>query len=229
MVFLISCSSDSNQNENETKSNVSNANRSSNTNISPEVMEKLNISTFYNLDNNDVESLNFIKEIEEKNITTSDLDLDEINIITFTNSNVKIISVPVKNSNQKILAYNFKNDYVLLKSFNDGENISIKTLDGNKIYESKIENNNLYISEVFDNSLVDDFSNDVYLKALNETGIDESSDTCCRKMSYRYCVRCTVNELFGGIIYLSVVTYFAPEVTVAVFASCIGSGPKSFC
>ena len=117
----------------------------------------------------------------------------------------------------------------MLKSFNDGENISIKTLDGNKIYESKIENNNLYISQVFDNSLVDDFSNDVYLKALNDSGLDESGDTCCRKMSYRYCVRCTVNALFGGWFYLSIVTYYAPEVTVAVFASCIGSEPKSFC
>lgn len=226
-LLFISCSTESNNSNIENNSLM---NKGVENELSDEIKEKLKISAFYQIEKSNIEYINLVNELVAKNIDTTNLDFDKVTLMSFSNHDVKLISIPIKNSNEKILSYNFDKEYVFLKSLMIENQVTIFTLDNNKLAESKYENNTLLVNGVYDNSLVNNFSNAVYSKTdIGEAIDDGGGSSCCRKRTYTNCVRCTVDAIYGNSFWLMAGTYILPELTAAIFASCIGSGPNSFC
>lgn len=193
-----------------------------------ETKEKLNISSFENIESQSTEAINFINELKKQSVSIINLDVEKINYMTFTNSPVKIISIPISGTNEKLLAYNFNDKYVVLKSIENGNHLTVSTLDNNSFIEAS-NNNSLIIENTFDNNLINNFSNMVYYSQPENSNNNQSSrEQYCREMSYTNCVRCTVENIYGNGFIFVVSAAFLPELNVAVLASCIGSGPNSW-
>ncbi|WP_130736315.1 hypothetical protein [Flavobacterium sp. J27] len=202
--------------------------RSSN-DLDEQTKEALNISDFYKSESQ--ETVNFINALDSQNINISNLNYDDINLMTFSNLEVELYSVSIKNSSEKLLAYKFEDNYAVLKSKDNNGFVDIKTIDNNNFINTSYiineSNNKLNVNQIFDNSVVNTFSNNVYDVLYSKR--QASSEECCRHMSYTNCARCIVENIYGNSFWFMVGTYFVPELSAAMLISCIGSGPNSFC
>lgn len=229
VLFFTSCSTESNNVDSEVLSKeLTTQNMRGTNDLDNQTKEKLNISNFENIESQSTEAINFINELKKQSISTVNLDLDKINYMTFTNSSVKIISIPISGTSEKLLAYNFNDKYVVLKSIENGNQLNISTIDNNSFIEAS-NNNSLVIEKTFDNNAINDFSNMVYSSENKSSDSNLSSrEEYCRSMSYTKCARCTVENIYGNGFIFVVASAFLPELSVAVLASCIGSGPNSW-
>lgn len=228
VLFFTSCSTESNNVDSEMSSKeLTSQNMRGTNDLDNQTKEKLNISNFENIKSQSTEAINFINELKKQSISIINLDVEKINYMTFTNSPVKIISIPISGTNEKLLAYNFNDKYVVLKSIENGNQLTISTIDNNSFIEAS-NNDSLIFENTFNNNLINNFSNMVYSSQAKNSNNSQFREQYCREMSYTNCARCTVENIYGNGFIFIISSAFLPELSVAVLASCIGSGPNSW-
>ena len=196
--------------------------------VDSETRETLNIDEIKTLNKNNPISLGLINEIKKNNIGLDKLDTDNINYISFLNTDVNIISIGTDNPNNKIIAYEFNGKYSLLRSSKVENLYNIQSLDKNDFI--KVIENKSPSLEFVANSSVNSFSNYVYSEQLlahkSSSYGHRTEDTCCRNYNYTGCVNCTVGG--NGLVWI-LLGAIAPEINVAIMVSCIGAGPDAWC
>lgn len=195
--------------------------------VDNEIRETLNIEDIKSLDMSNSKSVNFINELRRTNINIDKLNTDDINYISFKNSEVKILSIATDNPDNKIIAYEYNGKYLLLKSSKSKGFFNVKTIDGNDFI--KVIGNEKTPLEYIENSSINSFSNYVYsehITAHKNSSSNARVEACCRNYDYTGCVNCTVDG--NGLVWV-LISAVAPEVNVAIMISCIGAGPDAWC
>ena len=219
VLTIINCT-----NENEVENGTEQLSLSSK--LDNKVRESLNISDIKKIEKDNHMAINLISELKKVGININKLNLSNINYISFTNSELNIISITENNSKSKLLAIEYNGKYSILKSSLVGTLNQIKTIDGND-FLTLIDDKNGSITRNFKkNDAINKFSNYIYnqKQLKHKKSTHNKTETCCRNYDYAGCMSCTVPSHMW-LIYAAI----APEIDLAIAISCIGAGPNAWC